>query len=305
MIIKISNDMKKEEIWANGDELASIMGKDRINGKRVLGYPQDKKVYVWTFRNPVLITDNYKISKLAPALRDTIFSLLVSRPRIIEYDNVSTFWDHSHIKVWCPSIDTILFAKALRRILKRKKDFKTAIEIGTGSGFLSKYLLKKNRKIKSLIVNDINPYAIKSAMDNIKDERALFYTGGGLKKLKNQKFELIICNPPYVPRPRSIDDNPYEGIELLDYLVHNGQKYLNPGGILITNVSSLCWNLIFKKKPSMKMAIIEKMRVPLKVNNILNNIKWLKYLEKLGLKRNYKDGYEYWHEINILVLENR
>jgi hypothetical protein len=35
MIIKITNDLKKEEIWANGTELASIMGKDRKNDKRI------------------------------------------------------------------------------------------------------------------------------------------------------------------------------------------------------------------------------------------------------------------------------
>jgi SAM-dependent methyltransferase len=304
MLIKISSDLKKEEMWANGDELASIMGKDRKNGKRVLSFPIDKKVYVWTFKNPVLITDNYKICKLNPTTRDSIFSLLSSRPRIIEYDGVSTFWDNSHIKVWCPSIDTVLFAKALRKILLGK-NFKTAMEIGCGSGFLSKYLLQKNRKIKSMLINDISPYAIKSAMDNIKDKRALFYVGDGLKKIKNQKFDLIICNPPYVPRPGSIDDNPYEGIELLNHLVHEGQNYLNEGGVIVTNVSSLCWDLIFNKKPKMKMKIIEKLNVPLKVNNILNNKNWLDYLKKLGLKKEYHEGYEYWQDINIIMLEKR
>ena len=42
MIIKLSSDLKKQEIWANGVELASIMGKDRKNGKRVLTYPVNK-----------------------------------------------------------------------------------------------------------------------------------------------------------------------------------------------------------------------------------------------------------------------
>ena len=305
MIIKLSNGLKKQDIWANGVELASIMGKDRIGGKRVITYPLNKKAYVHTFKNPILMTDNCRIAKLNPALRDTLFALYSNKPRIVEYDNVSVLWDSSHINVWCPSIDTLLYAKALRKIIKQKNNFKKAVEIGCGSGFLSKYLLKKSRKIKSLLIIDINPYAIKCAMDNIKDCRASFYAGDGLKKIRGQKFDLIVCNPPYVPRPQSIDDNPYEGISLLNHLVHEGQKYLNKNGVIITNASSLCWDIIFKEKPKMKMKILERMKVPLKVNNILNNKNWINYLIKKGLKKRCERGYEYWHKINIIMLENK
>ena len=55
--------------------------------------------------------NNYKISKLNPTLRDTLFSLFQCKPRFVEYDGVSTYWDDTHKGVWCPSIDTILFAK--------------------------------------------------------------------------------------------------------------------------------------------------------------------------------------------------
>jgi|SRR3989344_4894699 len=305
MIIKLSNDLKKEEMWANGTELASIMGKDRKNGRRVLTYPLTEKQFVYSFNNPVLLTDNYRIAKLKPRLRDSIFSLLANRPRIVTYDNVSVFWDHSHINVWCPSIDTLLFANALRRLVKRNSNFRTAAEIGCGSGFLSKYILTKNKNIKSMLVNDLNPYAIKCAMDNIKDHRAVFYTGDGLKKIHGHKFDLLICNPPYVPRPNSIDDNPYEGVGLLNHLLHEGQKYLNKGGVIITNISSLCENIVLKNKTKMKLNVLEEMRVPLKVNNIVNNKKWINHLKKLGLVNKYKEGYDYWHTIKIIMLENK
>ncbi|MFA5084546.1 MAG: methyltransferase, partial [Candidatus Paceibacterota bacterium] len=236
---------------------------------------------------------------------DTLFSLYSSRPRIVEYDGVSTFWDSSHIGVWCPSIDTILFAKALDGVLRKKNDFRSAIEIGCGSGFLSKYLLEKSRKIKSLIINDINQYAIKSAKDNIKDKRAAYCVGNGIKKIKGKKFDLILCNPPYVPRPKSIDDNPYEGLGILNHLVHEGQKYLNSNGAIITNVSSLCWSIIFDKKPKMKMTVLDEMDVPLKVNNILNNAEWIDYLKTRGLKEENRGGYTYWQKITIIKLENR
>ncbi|MBS3094742.1 class I SAM-dependent methyltransferase [Candidatus Pacearchaeota archaeon] len=302
MIIKFSDDLKKEEIFANGDELAGIMGFDRQNGKRVLFFPLNKKVFVYSFSNPVLLTDNYRISKLNPTLRDTLFSLYAEKPRIVEYAGVSTLWDNTHRGVWCPSIDTLLFAKCLKKVLE-KRSFDDVAEIGCGSGFLSKFVLSKG-KIKSIVINDLNQYAIKSAKDNIEDKRAKFFIGDGLKLIQKKKFDLLICNPPYVPREESIDDNPYEGIGLLNHLIHDGQKYLKPNGIIITNISSLCWSIVLKEKSKMKMDLLGKMKVPLKINNILNNKSWLEYLKKLGLKKDFHDGYEYWQEINIVAFTN-
>lgn len=301
MILGVSENLKRLDVYANGIELASIMGYDRKKGKRVLTYPQSKKVFVTSFKNPVLMTDTYKILKLKATLRDSLFSLYGNKPRIVEYDGVSVFWDGSHINVWCPSIDTILYAKALKKL--RKNKFKKGVEIGCGSGFLSKYALSKFKELKDFLIIDINKYAVKCAKDNIKNKKAKFYVGNGIKKIKGKKFDLMLCNPPYVPRPKSIDDNPYEGISLLYHLVHEGQNYLNDGGVIITNVSNLCWNKVFNKKPKMKMTILESMEVPLKVNNILNNKKWLNYLIKNGLKKINKRGYEYWQKIHIIKLE--
>ena len=296
--------MKSQKYWANGTELASVMGRDRENGKRVSGYPLDKKVFVHEFKNPVLLTDNFRIGRLEPPLRDTLFSLCESRPRIVEYDGVSVFWDDSHVNVWCPSIDTVLFAKGLGKLFKRGECFARAAEIGCGSGFLSKYALEKCPGVKSILINDINPFAIKCAMDNIKDRRAIFYAGDGLEKIGGEKFDLLICNPPYIPRPSSIDDNPYEGVNLLNHLVHRGGRYLNPGGAIVLNVSSLCESIVFKEKPRMKMEVLEKKRVPLKVNNVLNDKAWLKYLAKRGLKKRREKGYDYWQELRIVKLTN-
>jgi len=268
MIIRMSNDLKEQKIYANGDELANIMGFDREDGKRVIGYPIDKEVYVYSFDNPVLMTDNYRISQLNPTLRDTLFALYESRPRIVEYDGVSTIWNQRHSNVWGPSIDTMLFAKALRKIFVENfcesltvdidiDNIKRAIEIGCGSALLSKYVLAKS-KIENIIINDINPDAVRCAIDNIRDNRiSLFMDGDGLELLRYEteirhqakKFDLIACNAPYVPRLDSVGGNPYEGIGLLNHLIHNGQQYLNKGGIIITNISSLAWDLVFKETP--------------------------------------------------------
>lgn len=300
MIINISDDLKQEEIWANGLELSNIMGLDFVDGKRISFYPFTSKKYVHTFKNPVLMSDNYKIGKLNPSLRDTLFSLFQCKPRWVKYDGVSTYWDETHKGVWCPSIDTILFAKVLKKFFSENRDFKKGLEIGCGSGFLTKYVLEKLKSIESFLAIDINPYAIKSAEDNINDCRLQVHCGDALEKIEGEKFDLIICNPPYVPRQGGIDDNPYEGVKLMKYLIQGGGKYLNEGGVLLLNVSSLGKKLVFDKKPLMKMKLLETMKVPLKVNNIMNNENWLNYLMSQGLEKNFHEGYEYWQELEIL-----
>ena len=96
-------------------------------------------------------------------------------------------------------------------------------------GFLSKYLLEKTG-VEAMYINDLDRRAVQCAMDNITDDRKLIIEGDGLEHLKKRKYDLIICNPPYIPRPRSIDDNPYEGVHVLHYLIHEGRKHLNAGG---------------------------------------------------------------------------
>lgn len=43
MIIRMNNDLKEQKIYANGDELATVMGFDREDKKRVVGYPLIEK----------------------------------------------------------------------------------------------------------------------------------------------------------------------------------------------------------------------------------------------------------------------
>lgn len=305
MIIEFSDGLKKQDIYANGDELAQILGFDRDDkGNKVYSWPKDKKVHVAAFNNPVLVTDNFKIAQLDSVKRDTLFALFSAPIKTTMYCNTSLdFEQKKYPGVWGPSIDTLLFCRALR---KANLDFvKTAVEVGSGSGFISKFIINNSKSLKKINLIDLNSRARDCAKASIKDKRAKFFAGNAIKFLeKKQKYDLVMCNPPYIPRPKSIDVNPYEGLSLLVFLIKNAKRLLNENGVFITNISSLCWEMIVRvvKEAGVTMKVIDSMEVPLKVYNVLNNKEWMDYLLKKGLKKEAKEGYDYWQTINIVVI---
>jgi hypothetical protein len=57
----------------------------------------------------------------------------------------------------------------------------------------------------------------------------------------------------------------------------------------------------FLTNPSLKVEELGQKEVPLKVSNILQNKERIKYLtEEKGLKKELKDGYEYWQTIKVM-----
>ena len=155
-----------------------------------------------------------------------------------------------------------------------------------------------------MTINDINPQSIKCAQDNIADNRAFFHLGDGLKLLAGKKYDFIVCNPPYIPRPNVTNTNPYEGVGILNYLVHEGYKHLNPGGILLIGLSNLSESIVFSQKPKVKIETIEELSVPMKINNVHNNPDWMDYLKTKGLDQNEHGGYQYWHTIKTFLVWN-
>ncbi|MDD5710819.1 MAG: methyltransferase [Candidatus Colwellbacteria bacterium] len=304
MIIEFSKELEKQDFYANGKELASIMGLDKDEaGKRVYEYPDDKRVHVATLEKPVLVTDIYRITQLEPTQRDTVFKLFESSVRHTIYDGVSIdFEQEKYPGVWGPSIDTVAFCLGLSRLDLSK--IKNAIEIGAGSGFISKYLLEKLPNLKSMDLVDLNQRAEECWKDNINDPRAHFYIEDGALYMESRKTDLLICNPPYIPRPRSIDDNAYEGIGLMRFLISGAKKTLSDSGILVINYSSLSEKEAMEaiSESGMTMETLVKMEVPLKVCNVLNNSEWVNYLLQRGMQSKNQNGYQYWHNIFIVAL---
>ncbi len=302
MIIEIDKELKKIDYYGNGSELATILGRGRKDGKRFDEYTLEDTQFITSIEDPVLMMDDAKIGAADPKIRSTLMALY-STSRKTTYDGVSIYWNpERHKNVWSFSIDTGLFLRGTNKIMHTFKSYKTAADLGSGSGHIGKYMLAKLPHLEHLLFVDLNKYAITCCKDNINDPRASFYTGNAFDAIEKKKFDLLLCNPPYIPRPESIEDNPYEGVGLLYRILHEGQEHINADGAIITNISSLCKDIVLDDKIKMNISVLDTMKVPLKINNLKWDDEWMEYLMKRGLKKELHDGHDYWHTLTIYKL---
>lgn len=308
MILSFDRALTRMEIWANGAELATIMGMDRDEqGRRVHDYPRHRAVKVAEIDSPVLVTDVHRVAELGaedPVLRDTVMALYGTKSRITRYDGTELDFVQARFPgVWGPSIDTLLFCRAMAKMdLSGVRD---VIEIGAGSGFITKWLLEHHEGIERAELVDMMSGAIEVCGEVIGDPRARFHVGDGLAFLAQSRADLVWSNPPYIPRPRSIDDNPYEGVSLLVEMILRARDYLTEGGALLLNLSSLCRDIADRAvaQAGLELEVIDRMEVPLKVYNVLNNEEWLNFLvEEKGMTPSRRAGYDYWHTIEVVAL---
>ena len=139
--------------------------------------------------------------------------------------------------VYQPAEDTYLL---LRVALAEARPGTLALEIGCGSGFISKEL---GAKVARLIATDVNPHAVRAARARgIEVIRADLFRG-----IKG-KFDLILFNPPYLPtQPKErtgqwIDyalDGGESGRQTVDRFIEGLAWHLRPGGRALLLISSL------------------------------------------------------------------
>jgi len=139
--------------------------------------------------------------------------------------------------VYEPREDSFLLAENLPSIRKKEK----VLEIGTGSGLISILAAKKGAKV---VATDINEHAISCALKNSEKNNVpgIDFRAGDLFEpiKKNEKFDLIIFNPPYLPAEKKYTDQPidlsYNSSETLNKFLAQCKDFLKKDGrVIIVN----------------------------------------------------------------------
>ncbi|MFQ6609727.1 MAG: peptide chain release factor N(5)-glutamine methyltransferase [Fidelibacterota bacterium] len=134
-------------------------------------------------------------------------------------------------------------------ILKSRTCFRSALEVGTGSGCIAITVIKENIA-EQVIATDISKSALKIARQNaakFSAENISFRRHDFLKDSIQTKFDLVVSNPPYIglnemekldpvvsnyDPPESLTDNG-DGLAFFRRFAERGQDLLLPGGVMV------------------------------------------------------------------------
>src|SRR5262249_33878140 len=110
---------------------------------------------------------------------------------------------------------------------------KSILDIGTGCGIVA--LVAKKKGARYVLGIDIDEAAIANAIVNLKnnfpDADGVEFRRCDLYQCVNSMFDIIVSNPPYFKNTAAADrDYKYYGGDILDRMVREGKRYLNPGG---------------------------------------------------------------------------
>jgi release factor glutamine methyltransferase len=148
---------------------------------------------------------------------------------------------------YAPSEDTFFFADCLS-----EESGDSALEIGTGSGYLGKIL---QEKFAVVVGTDINHLALKS--QDYKIQNSVCCKGADAI---TKEFDLVICNLPYLPSDSVQDiatDGGPEGLVVPLEIITSAVSCVKPEGRLLFLTSSLAnYQTLIEKTKSMGFLVM-------------------------------------------------
>lgn len=149
--------------------------------------------------------------------------------------------------VYIPSDDSYLLIENLNL-----KSDDLVLEIGTGSGIVALYAAMTGKKV---VATDISPIAVKCAKNNVKknqlESKVEIRIGNLFDPIRKEEiFDLILFNAPYLPETKDLDHNNTDWLEktwnggktgrkLIDPFITHCKKYLTELGRVELVQSSL------------------------------------------------------------------
>lgn len=236
--------------------------------------------------------------------RNRAKNYLTSGQKFIVQNGVTTHVDRRLDKsVFGPTIDTLLLADILVHDQKIS-EVRSFLEIGCGNGHITSTIAGVYPNLSSLVAYDINEYATACTVRNVRANLRYLkkstpdcledfmvacskFTGNDLK----QKFDLVVCNPPYVSHPPADVENFAEnfgdavgGTSLIETILANLSELLNPRGRLLLMVSSVTQIKVEDHLPAEFVVAPSPdhpsgLSVPFEVEQVLDQRDWIDHLK--------------------------
>jgi release factor glutamine methyltransferase len=154
-----------------------------------------------------------------------------NRPRLADLRNIET--------VYQPAEDSRLLADA---VVDRLDGDERVLDVGTGSGYVAARLCEEAGA--DGVGSDLNPAACRQA----RDAGVPAVRGDMFEPFQNDSFDVVVCNPPYLPTPpeREWDDwmeralsGGEDGRAVVDPFLDGVGRVLRPDGEAYLLISTL------------------------------------------------------------------
>lgn len=274
--------------------------------------------YVGEIPKPTLLYPTAEIAGLPTPVRDMIHNLYRYGNYITEMDGVLVELDAAKDNnVWGPTIDTVFSLWALRKHQLFNRNVRKAADIGTGTGMLAKAAVVFCPNLEALDITDIERNALNCAQRNINlvlrpDIYLAAIHAPGIRRIG--QVDLLIGNPPYLPKRQPVENNPYEGTGLIREIIEHGLEHLtpdNPQAAIAMNYSSLAERDLQRYLSGRRDLLVERLEsltVPLKINWAQIDPDWMNYLLtecSLEVRDDLLFGYKFWHTLNVIKITRK
>lgn len=277
--------------------------------------------FIAAIPKPQALFDIDDIVKLVtPKAKNIAKSFLQSGHKAVIHQGIVTHVDRRrHFEVFGPTIDTLIIASILSEM---ESSFlpESLLEIGCGSGHIFSVAINKIISIKYADAIDINPFSIICANENSQrllststssntDIDLTFTIGKFDPNRIGRKYDLIVCNPPYITLPDNVSEqfgeNYYEavsGTQLIKEILASLPKLLSAHGRCLLMVSSTTIGFEEMVPEGLHLSLATTkigLSVPFDIEAVFQDERWLNYLlEKNAISKVTKEGTEkYFHSL--------
>ena len=190
---------------------------------------------------------------------------------------------HVYENVYNPAEDSFFFAENVA-----SNDGDVVVDVGTGCGLLGIVATKKASRVLAV---DINPYAVRCAMENAKvnhvKSKMFFLQTDLFATIKTGKiFDLILFNAPYLPVEYAEKGSWLErawvggasGRQVIDRFIYDSPKYLKRTGrvlLMQSTLSDVDETLRRFEKRGLKAGVVVKRDLPFFESIVLVEAEWL------------------------------
>ena len=135
--------------------------------------------------------------------------------------------------IYNPGEDSFLLAKYVKKYAKGK-----TLDIGTGSGILAEIALENTKDVLAVDINE-------EAVEHCKKKGINCVKSDLFSNIKG-RFDVIIFNPPYLPKDEDEDDEirvittgGEKGYEIIERFIKESKNHLDKDGIILIVFSTL------------------------------------------------------------------